>query len=515
MERFFNTAGPCNPVDHYMLPWEDRLPGVRELLDKKLYFVIHAPRQVGKTTSFRHLARTLTDEGRYAALHATCEQGQSARDDVDAAVSAVVYNVRVNAGQNLPEKLRPPLFDEDKIKPESRLLELLRVWSEACPRPVVLFLDEIDALFDDSLLSVLRQLRAGYPSRPKGFPQSLALIGLRDVRDYRLRLRHDDQSLGTASPFNIKVESIRLRDFTAEEVARLYRQHTEETGQRFEDAAVERAFELTQGQPWLVNALAYQVCFRELRDRSRPVTFDHIEAAKEVLIERRDTHLDSLVARLREPRVQRVIEPILTGSVSFDQTFNDDFSFVQDLGLVTRRDGVPAIANPIYQEIVPRILSSQVQAGIALSPAWFVADDGTLSISKLLDGFLEFWQENGEVLLRGMPYHEAAPHLIFMAYLQRVVNAGGAIQREFAVGTKRADLVVIFGGQKDVIELKLASASKALQRGLDQVSTYAKRLGRDRGYLVIFDPQSETPWDDRGEIEPVEHDGVTVVVVRV
>jgi hypothetical protein len=342
----------------------------------------------------------------------------------------------------------------------------------------------------------------------------MALIGLRDIRDYKLKLRSDSESLGTASPFNIKVESLTLRNFNEEEVGRLYRQHTEETGQEFTDEAVARAFELTQGQPWLVNALAYHICFRESRDRSQAVTLEHIESAKEALIERRDTHLDSLVARLQEPRVKRVIEPILTGSVSFDPTFDDDFSFVKDLGLVTKDSGVPEIANPIYREIIPRILSSHVQAGIALDTKWFVAPEGTLDMMKLIEGFLKFWRRNGEVLLAGMPYHEAAPHLVFMAYLQRVVNHGGRIEREFAVGTGRADLVTSFGGQEDVIELKLLRGSYTVPEGLEQVADYAKRLGRDRGYLVVFDPKTEKPWEERGEVEEILQDGVTVVVVR-
>jgi hypothetical protein len=249
-------------------------------------------------------------------------------------------------------------------------------------------------------------------------------------------------------------------------------------------------------------------------DRSVTLTREHIDEAKEALIERRDTHLDSLVARLNEPRVRRVIEPILTGDVSFDSTFNDDFSFVRDLGLVAQREGAIVIANPIYAEIIPRILNFHVQMGIYLDPKWFVADDGTLDMAKLIDSFLEFWRENGEVLLEGMPYHEAAPHLVFMAYLQRVVNHGGRVAREFAAGSKRADLMVELGGRREVIELKLASASKALQRGLDQVSYYAKRLSRDTGYLIIFDPKSDKSWEERGEVERVEHEGVTVVVVR-
>jgi hypothetical protein len=67
------------------------------------------------------------------------------------------------------------------------------------------------------LLSVLRQLRSGYPDRPHGFPQSVGLVGLRDVRDYRLQVRPDEQSLGTSSPFNIKVEALTLPNFTLEE----------------------------------------------------------------------------------------------------------------------------------------------------------------------------------------------------------------------------------------------------------------------------------------------------------
>jgi hypothetical protein len=514
MERFFNTAGHCDERLHYMLPWAERIPSVEELIDRELYFVIHAPRQVGKTTSFLHLAQELTAEGKYAALLASCETGQTARADVMVAVMAIIRSIEAKAREFLPEELRPPAPDLEVIDAESRLAFFLEQWCRACPRPVVLFLDEIDALLDESLLSVLRQLRDGYVNRPAGFPHSMALIGLRDVRDYKMKLRPDSESAGTASPFNVKVESIRLRSFNAEEVARLYRQHTEETGQPWTDEAVALAFELTQGQPWLVNALANHVTRRMIRDRRVTLTAAHIEEAKEALIERRDTHLDSLVARLYEPRVRRVIEPILTGEISFEATFDDDFSFTRDLGLVTIRDGLRCIANPIYQEIIPRVLNQQVQTAIPLDPKWFVDAQGHLDMPKLIEGFLQFWQRHGEVLLRGMPYQEAAPHLVFMAYLQRVINHGGRIDRELAVGTGRADLVVELGGRQDVIELKLQRGKYTLPEGLEQVAHYAKRLGRDQGYLVIFDPKADTPWEDRGAVESVDHEGVTVVVVR-
>ncbi|XXR75552.1 hypothetical protein WMF33_30915 [Sorangium sp. So ce394] len=222
------------------------------------------------------------------------------------------------------------------------------------------FLNEIDALRDITLLSVLRQLRSGYPGRPHGFPHPLALVGLRDVRDYKVASGDGDR-LGTSSPFNIKVESLTLRNFTRDEVAALYAQHTAETGQGFQSSAVDRAFELTQGQPWLVNALARQLVDVLVKDRAQPITAADVDRAKEILIERQDTHLDSLVERLREPRIRAVIEPMLAGGPLGDVP-EDDRRFAVDLGLVRRAaEGGLVIANPIYREIIVRQLASGVR----------------------------------------------------------------------------------------------------------------------------------------------------------
>jgi len=115
------------------------------------------------------------------------------------------------------------------------------------------------------------------------------------------------------SAFNIKSESIRLDDFTQKDVRDLLQQHTDATGQTFDPGALQEIWADTQGQPWLVNALAYEACFRrpEQRDRSRAVTVEQMRQARENLILRGDTHLDQLADKLREPRVQRVIEPML------------------------------------------------------------------------------------------------------------------------------------------------------------------------------------------------------------
>jgi len=512
--RFFNTAGVCEPERHYMLPPERRLPNVRSLIDEQAYFVVHAPRQSGKSTCFHHLARALTAEGRYAATLATCETGRTAVDDIDAGVNAVVGSIYLDAELDLPEELRPAAPKPFREKPaETRLRTYLKDWCQRCPRPVVLFLDEVDALFGKSLLTVLQQLRAGYRGRPGSFPHAMALIGLRDVRDYRVREVSEDSVveelqavLGTSSPFNIKVESLTLRNFTAEEVAELYGAHTEETGQAFTEEALELAWGLTRGQPWLVNALARQVVTREAPEPGTAVTVEHVEKAKEALILRRDTHIDSLVHRLQEARIRRVVEPIVAAEYPDEDIPQEDAAFCVDLGLVTRGPAGLAMANPIYREVIPRALTSVTDLFLPVDERAYVRADGGLDFERLLDDFVAFWREHAESFLKRQPYSEAAAQLVCMAFLQRVVNGGGYIDREYAVGSGRVDLCVRWPatGQRHALELKVWRGGRPdpEEKGLEQLGAYLERLGLDEGTLVVFDQRKEAlPFAERGSRE--------------
>jgi hypothetical protein len=520
MARFFNTAGPCRPEMHYMLQPEQRLPGLRHLVDQQFYFVVHAPRQTGKTTCFRSLAQSLTAEGRYAALLTSCEVGQAARGDVERGISAVLDALRIAAENHLPKELLPPEVDSTSPA-ESRLLDLLTRWSRQCPLPVVLFLDEIDALVDDVLISVLRQLRTGYADRPRAFPQTVALIGLRDVRDYRQKVRPEVQSLGTSSPFNIKVESLTLPNFTADEVTELYGQHAADTGQPFTPEAMSRAFALTRGQPWLVNALARQAVEVLVPDHAIPIEAAAVEAAKERLIQRQDTHLDSLIERLREPRVRRVIEPLLAGNALPPDLLDDDLRFTIDLGLVVSTSQGLEIANPIYREVIPRALTSLLEQTLSLPRPTYVTPDGGLRFDLLLDDFRAFWCENAEQYLVQAPYSEAAAQLVFMAFLQRVVNGGGFIDREYAVGSGRIDLCVRWPRpgrtERWAIELKVWRDGRPdpIPQGLKQLASYLERLGLGRGTLIVFDSRSETePLPERCSAEDMAVEGKRIDVIR-
>jgi hypothetical protein len=297
------------------------------------------------------------------------------------------------------------------------------------------------------------------------------------------------------SAFNIKDESIRLEDFTAHNVRDLYLQHTQETGQQFTDEAIDYAFYLTQGQPWLVNALAYQACFRDVTDRTQPITKDVIERSKEALIQRRDTHLDVLVDRLQEPRVRNIVEAVLLGANGEVQIPTDDLQYVRDLGLITQKD--IAIANPIYQEVIPRELIYTKQETMTQKSLWYVTQHGLLDTSKLLQNFTQFYRENSEVWLEKFFYKEAGPHLLLMAFLQRIINGGGKIHREYALGRGRVDLRIDWKSQIIVIELKVFKGSKTLSDGLEQTAEYIDTCKATEGHLVIFDRRSDKSWDEK------------------
>lgn len=368
MERYFNTAGPNRPEMEYTIDPLMRfdLDDILGLIAQGKYFVLHAPRQTGKTSCMIALRDYLNEEGDYIAVYANVEGGQASRNDVQSVVKSTVDTLaeqfRGILKSDLPLQIRD---DVQIVGKDSMLATYLRRLSEALPKPIVLVLDEIDALVGDSLVSILRQLRSGYVDRPKAFPQTVILCGVRDVRDYRIVLSNQDIVTG-GSAFNVKAESLRLGNFSKEEIHELYMQHTNETGQVFDDACFPLVWEATEGQPWLVNALAREATWsmKENRNRSVVITPEIMYRAQENLIYRRDTHIDILIDKLNEPRVKRVIEPMLANSDDADDGLipTDDLQYVEDMGLIKRERGKPRrIANGIYREIIPRELTISTQ----------------------------------------------------------------------------------------------------------------------------------------------------------
>lgn len=513
MERFFNTSGPIVPEDHYSISpltrvdWEE----IQYLIAAKRYFVLHAPRQTGKTSILLAIMAALNAQGRYKALYANIEAAQAVRGNAATGMRLVCQTI---ANSAKTYRIEPELVDVCREilqfnEAEGVLTLLLTRWAEMSSQPIVLMLDEVDALVGDTLISLLRQIRAGYAQRPAAFPLSIILCGVRDVRDYRLHSA-DHEVITGGSAFNIKAESLRLGSFSLAEVRTLYRQHTDATGQRFDEAIFPELWEDTKGQPWLVNALGYEMTHKDrtLRDRSIAITLTHYQAARERLICSRATHLDQLADKLKEPRINSVVTALLTGETATLQLADDDLQYAEDLGLIVRHPQIH-IANRIYREIIPREITAPIQDFITHNQSWYLTPERRIDMPKLLTAFQQFFRENSDIWLQGLPYKEAGPHLLLQAFLQRIINGGGRINREYALGRKRTDLLIewpvdtakgFFGEvQRIVIELKILrnSLDATIAEGLRQTAEYTRQLGAQEAHLVIFNRNPNIAWDEK------------------
>ncbi|TAN46985.1 MAG: AAA family ATPase [Methylococcaceae bacterium] len=518
MPYTFNTTGPSVPGQHYMLDPLARidLPEVEYLIAQGKYFVLHAPRQTGKTTSLIALAKHLNARADYACVFCNVEAAQTARHDVARGVASVIASLASAAASQLGQAQltlwRQELAASGEA-PDKWLQLLLQRWAAVAGKPLVLLFDEIDALVGDTLVSVLRQLRGGYTERQMTpFPLSVILCGVRDVRDYRIHVGSGDIITG-GSCFNIKAASLRLGNFTQDESQALWLQHTADTGQVFAAPVFARLWEDTRGQPWLVNALADECTWqdRAARDRCVTISLERYCAARERLIQSRATHLDQLTDKLREARVRRVMAPLLAGEALPGTIPEDDREYCIDLGLVARFDQQLQVANPIYREVIPRDLTSVLQdslQGLA-QQAWYLTPEGRLDVPQLLAAFQQFFREHAESWLERYAYKEAGPQLLMQAFLQRIVNGGGRISREYGLGRRRTDLYIEwplnkasgFNGplQRVVIELKILRKTweATVTDGLAQVADYADKCAADEVHLVVFNRDPNISWNDK------------------
>jgi len=501
--RFFNTTGPCNPFDHYMLPPADRLVGAQlhRYIRDSLYWVLHAPRQTGKTTFLQNWAREINTGTEAVACCVSIESCQGIADRTEAmiTINKAICAFSKNAGLPMPE------LSFDRL--EFLLYRTMQKWAElVAPKPLVVLFDEADVLEGEPLVSFLRELRTGFTERGVGsFPVSIALVGMRDLKDY-ITAAKGGVAPNPGSPFNIKEDSAVLSNFSQINIENLFAQRTEETGQAISRDALEYVYEQSRGQPWIVNSLFKRATMRVLDEAStETVKLTHIKEAREQMVLARETHLDALAYRMENPKVRKIMEGLITGDSDPLLAEGEDFRLCLDLGLVTKEKGTPSVANPIYREVLARHLTYGPQLAIP-EPEWqWEKADGSLDMDTLLKEFQKFWRRNSEVWDERMSYTEAFPHLLLMAFLQRVLNGGGHIEREYAAGRGRVDLAVEYKGKTYIIEIKLIrsydSSTEVQNEGLEQITRYRDKIDTSApAYLVIFDRRPETkekPWDER------------------
>ena len=220
---------------------------------------------------------------------------------------------------------------------------------------------------------------------------------------------------------------------------------------------------------------------------------------------------------MQEPRVRRIVEPVLLGEERTFSRNDDDYRYVIDLGLLVEEpNGLLRPANPMYTETIGRYLTRDDQDDMKLSvPETPWAKDDGLDMQGLLLAFQDFWRENAGAHKPPFGYVESYPHIVLQAFLQRVISGGGEIIREMALGSGRLDLGVLFRGGKYAVEVKLKkNYEKNREKAYEQVCRYMDHLGVPEGWLVVFDPDLTGDWDAKLSHEDIEWNGKAVHVFR-
>jgi hypothetical protein len=494
--KYFNTLGPVNPQDHYHIP--DRLPGdtLQQLIDKKKYFIIHAPCKSGKTTAIHEFTRTLNMKGMYKSLCINVAPAQTMRNNVLGGIFEILaqcklaitdqygeHDVALDFLKKLPDKHNacPSIFTD--------FLQFLCLSSKS---PIVLFIDNIDSLIGDTLLSVLHQVGAGYALRSHMFPQSVGLVGTRDVRDYHIWSREKQSIIQGSSVFDIQLEPFSLPNFMKEQVQELYAQHTRKTGQQFTDEAIDYAFKITQGQPWLINALAYQACFRETKNYSKPITQEIFEQAQEALL---DAHTEGFTDYQQQPLARTVIDTIIERTTN-DENMNNvpPISGVEDI-----KKKALDIANFIYQDIIPGSVRYTKQKVPIVSFEVYQNIDGSLNMHKVLEAFQGFYQEHSMLWLPTCPYLGSRPYLFFVVFLQCIINGIGTLDHTYVAETHSVRVVLLWGIRRMVIILKKISSKSAGEKTAElyDIAQYVTTQNGCEGHVVLFYGKEDTFYDKK------------------
>ncbi|MBV7336249.1 AAA-like domain-containing protein [Chloroflexi bacterium TSY] len=486
--RYFNTHGPVNEIEHYVVPRSALVANLVEQIVRGKYFTIYAPRQMGKTTLLRRLRDVLKERPDHIPVTMSFQRFETwsveefmtefGRLLVRRIVSGLQtkFPTQVEAVRELATA-HPPnnypdfwaFFDEfQQLLPDAR---------------IVLIVDEFDGTPQEAISPLLQTWRDMYlDTDPPRALHSIVLIGIQNIATL---------NLGRSSPFNI-ANQLALPSFTYAQVEDLLAQHTDETGQEFATGVVAEMFRITDGYPFLVNRIAAILTEEIVFDRSQPITHTDLDLTRRKLVSETNYNFETIMRHANRHR--DAVLNILFGAA---REFNLNDSVVNELHMQGLIDGDAKgncrISNPIYADVILAALRPAqlgLQADILVNGYDFRphTSNDRLQMDILLSRFRTFVERRGREAFKVTPTpQEATGQYLLMAYLSLLVRqTGGDLFTEVDTNTGRMDLIVVHVGHRYIIETKIWRGPEAYEKGLDQLVGYLSSEETKTGYYVVF-----------------------------
>jgi hypothetical protein len=355
-KRRFESSGYVNPNTAYYVPLENVTnednEDMKTMVDHGRYFSIFAPRQSGKTTYFRLFAKEVEEDPEYIFILMTFEYCKN--DDTLTFYSYIqekIYDQLLNRLKTVhcrDLKVVHNFLETHRLTKCADFYSLFSALNNIITRKkIVIFIDEFDGIplgEIETFLSTLRSLYQDYKAQKQKALYSVGLVGIRNIAQL---------VVGGVSPFNI-ADHIEIPSFTLKNIRDLYQQYTDETNQAFTEEAVQKVYDQTQGQPWLVNRLGSILTKKIRHETLDPITALDVEKAIEMLMEEDNNHFNNLTEKVL--LYHETFKKILNGHVRYN-ILDRALSFLRQYGVIKIVNKQAEIANPIYQKLFSQTIN--------------------------------------------------------------------------------------------------------------------------------------------------------------
>ena len=513
MAKEFNITGTCIPNEHYLVNIEEKLKQIKAMVDKQRYFTINRGRQYGKTTTLSHLRRFLADE--YLVIPMSFE-GFGHDSFASERIFCQKFLENISRLLLITHPLEPYALEwENKEAIDFDLLSR-HITKQCQQKKVVLMIDEVDKASNYRVfLDFLNMLRNKFLARRDGLDftfHSVILAGVYDIKNIKLKMLSEGTHTLTQgekeqnSPWNIATAFKVEMAFSPIEIEGMLKDYEQDHGTGMDlDAIAGEIYFYTNGYPVLVSS----ICRYMDEDLEKQWDLEGVKEAVRLLVRETDNELfKSLSQNLeRNENVRQLLYDILIlgRRRSFSST-NPTVDLAHRYGYIQRDTDRVKVFNKIFEMVITNYFISKDEEKIGvMSNGGLIADvtrHGHFNMQFCLERFKAHWQELYSE--KDEKFLEKQCRMIFLTYLKPILNGEGFYFIETALtDDRRMDLVVIYGKERFILELKTWKGTLYNEKGVEQLLGYMNKLNEEKGYLLTFDFREdpefiESQWRDEG-----------------
>lgn len=507
MKKKFNTTGVCFKNNHYMMDNSTKIQEIIELVEYGEYFTINRPRQYGKTTTLKAIMDSLEKKEDYLGISIDFQElNQDANTSSDAFAVLILDKIILALSDTDPDLEEFMKGLTPSIRNMSSLSKAITSLIHKAKRRVVLLIDEVDASSNYyPFLSFLAVLRSKYLKRylkSQATFHSIILAGVHDVKTLKYRFNDGENSSKYNSPWNIAITFKVEMSFNVQEISPMLEEYSKAENVSMNVTAIaEKLYDYTSGYPFLVSALCKIIAEDIMPQKStKDCTIDDVNMAAKLLLKQADvTNFESLTKNLEKDKdlYQLVYSMLIEGNHYSYNSYNPTIHLGVLHGVFRNGEGI-RIHNKIYEQLIYNYMISKTETNLNFRdrPYARYINNGKLDVAKVLVKFQEFMKQAHDK--KDKKFLERDGRLVFLAFMTPILNGGGFAFKEPQIADeKRLDVVITYGAEKHIIELKRWYGNAAHERGLEQICGYLEREQMDTGFMLIFEHNITKTWKQK------------------